>query len=536
MSPDTPASSRKRVYALLITVAMATVAGRILSAERVYEPSLSYGSRAPFPWPSTPPYPVPTFGSNDRSRWATIRNLVEKGTYVIGRRSRSVIAASAASLLGSQNGVQAVVLLEAGHQARISKKANTGIIFQDGYESVDKVMDPKTLEYYSSKPPLLSTLLAGEYWLLYRLGISMKDNPWLVVCTVLFTVQWLPLLIYLILLARLVERYGSTDWGRYFVLAAGGFATMATLFAITLNNHTIATCTALFALYPALGILEGTEKNSLTNAVGPGVPGWYFLVSGFFAGFTVSNEMPALALAAALFLLLLVRAPWRTLFLYVPAAAVPLAALLATNYLAVGQLRPVQSEFGSPWYDYEGSHWQMPAAREEKRGVDWARLKESRGEYVMHVLVGHHGVFSLTPINLLALAGMLLGLRRRHRKTGGEGQPSAGGDGAGKTGCLPFFLFPLTLFLTVVVTGFYLIKTDNYGGWTNGPRWLMWLTPFWLLVMLPLADRLATCRRGRVLGYVLLAVSIMSVTYRSWNPWRMPWLYHLLEALGWKGY
>jgi hypothetical protein len=530
MSPDTPTSSRKRVYALLITVAMATVAGRILSAERVYEPLLSYGPRAPFPWPSTPPNPMPTFGSNDRSRWATIRNLVEKETYVIGRRNRTVIAASAASLLGSQNSVQAAVLLEAGHQARISKKTNTGIIFQDGYESVDKVMDPKTLQYYSSKPPLLSTLLAGEYWLLYQAGISMEDYPWLVVRTIIFTVHWLPLLIYLVLLARLVERYGSTDWGRYFVLAAGGFATMATLFAITLNNHTIATCTALFALYPALRILESPESGHLR------LPAWYFLVSGFFAGFTVINEMPALALAAALFLLLLVRAPWRTLFLYVPAAAAPLAALLATNYIAVGQLRPVQSEFGSPWYDYEGSHWQKPAPREEKRGVDWARLKESRGKYVMHVLVGHHGVFSLTPINLLALAGMLLGLRRRQGKTGGEGPPSAGGDGAGNAGGLPLFLFPLALFLTVVVTGFYLIKTDNYGGWTNGPRWLMWLTPFWLLAMLPIADRLAACRRGRALGYVLLAVSIMSVTYRSWNPWRMPWLYHLLEALGWKGY
>ncbi len=531
MQPDSPASCRKRVYALLITVALATVAGRILSAERVYEPSLSYGPRAPFPWPSSPPNPMPTFSSNDRSRWATIRNLVEKGTYVIGQRSRTVIAASAASMFGSRNGVEAAVLLQAGHLARISKKTNTGLIFRDGYESVDKVMDPKTLQFYSSKPPLLSTLLAGEYWLLYQMGISMEDHPWLVVRTIVFTVHWLPLLIYLILLARLVERYGGTDWGRYFVLAAGGFATMATLFAITLNNHTLATCTALFALYPALRILESPRSGR------PGVPAWYFLVSGFFAGFTVSNELPALALAAALFLLLLWRAPGRTLFLYVPAAAVPVAALLATNYLAVGQLRPVQSQFGSPWYDYEGSHWQKPTPREEKekRGVDWARLKESRGKYVMHVLVGHHGVFSLTPINLLALAGMLLGLRRRQRADG-EGHPSEGAAGAGKTGGLPFVLSLLTLFLTVVVTGFYLIKTNNYGGWTNGPRWLMWLTPFWLLVMLPIADRLAACRRGRALGYVLLAISIMSVTYRSWNPWRMPWLYHLLEALGWKGY
>jgi hypothetical protein len=522
------ASSRKQVYALLITVAMSMVAGRILSAERVYEPSLSSGENAPFPWPSTTPRPMPTFSSNDRSRWATIRNLVEKGTYVIGQRNRNVIVASAASLLGVQDGVQAVVLLEAGQEARISKTTNTGIVFEDGYESVDKVMDPHTLQFYSSKPPLLSTLLAGEYWLLYHLGLSMEDHPWIIVRTIVFTIHWLPLLIYLILLARLVERYSTTDWGRYFVLAAGGFATMATLFAITLNNHTIGTCTALFALYAAVRIVETTTHDQ--NA-----PACYFLASGFFAGFTASDELPALALAAALFLVLVVRAPWRTLALYVPAAVLPLAALLATNYLAVGQLQPVQSEFGSPWYNYEGSHWQTPAPGEEKHGIDWARLKETRAEYALHVLVGHHGVFSLSPINLLALAGMLAGLRRRQKATDEEAISSPE-DSICKTNGLPYFVFPVALFLTVIVTGFYLIKTNNYGGWTNGPRWLMWLTPFWLLTMLPIADRLAARRWSRGLGYALLAISIISVTWRSWNAWRLPWLYYLLEALGWKGY
>ena len=36
--------------------------------------------------------------------------------------------------------------------------ADAGIIFQDGWESVDKVMDPDTLEFHSSKPPLLFEL------------------------------------------------------------------------------------------------------------------------------------------------------------------------------------------------------------------------------------------------------------------------------------------------------------------------------------------------------------------------------------------
>src|SRR5206468_1969362 len=73
------------------------------------------------------------------------------------------------------------------------------------------------------------------------------------------------------------------------------------------------------------------------------------VVAGLCAGFTVCNELPALAFAAGLFLLLLWRSPARTLLAFAPAAALPLAALLLTNYLALGQLRPAYSEFGGPW-------------------------------------------------------------------------------------------------------------------------------------------------------------------------------------------
>jgi len=29
----------------------------------------------------------------------------------------------------------------------------------------------------------------------------------------------------------------------------------------------------------------------------------------------------------------------------------------------------------------------------------------------------------------------------------------------------------------------------------------------------------------------LLALSVLSVSYPAWNPWRHPWIYNLLEAL-----
>ena len=98
---------------------------------------------------------------------------------------------------------------------------------------------------------------------------------------------------------------------------------------------------------------------------------------------------------------------------------------------------------------------------------------------------------------------------------------------------LPSFVAPLTLILTVAVVGFYIFKSDNYGGFTNGLRWLMWLTPLWLLCLLPAADRLSTSRLGRGLGYIFLALSVLSANYSPWNPWRHPWLYDLSISLGW---
>jgi hypothetical protein len=284
----------------------------------------------------------------------------------------------------------------------------------------------------------------------------------------------------------------------------------------------IAAWSALFALYAFLRIWTDAEARSP----------WFFIVAGFFAAFTACVELPAAALTAGMALLLFWRFPGRTLAFFLPAAALPIAAFFLTNYLAIGEWTPAYSNFGGPWYQFEGSAWRRVEG-EEKHGIDWAHLRESREEYALHFLVGHHGLFSLTPIYLFAFAGMIAGLVRWERNSKGFYSQSAAPEGTEK---LPPVVCLLTLCLSVVVIGFYLWRTTNYGGWTNGLRWLMWLTPFWLLTMLPVADHLSRCCWGRTLGYVFLALSVLSVNYWAWNPWRHPWLYHWFQELGWPGY
>jgi hypothetical protein len=499
-----PVSLYRTVAALLITVTLGAVAGRILSATFVYEPALYRTESDPEDgrrvWPKTRPARVPTLSSNDRSRWATVRALVERGTYVIGRRDPALATEE-------------------------NPYGDDGLIFEDGWFSVDKVLRPgpdtEVREFYSSKPPLFSTLVAGEYWLLHRVfGLSLGDQERgmrVVVRVGLLTINALPLLLYLLLLSRLAERLGTTDWGRLFVLATACFGTFLTTFAVTLNNHSPAACCALFALCAALPVLSD-----------PGTPGawWRFALAGFLATFTATLELPAASFAALLLFLLLLRCPGRALLFALPAAAVPVAAFFLTNYLAIGQFKPAYGEFGGPWYDYPGSNFHHGPGH----GIDYAWQKESRAAYVFHFLIGHHGVFSLTPVWVLAFLGMFWGAGKLFAALGRE-RTLASLWGEKQT-------WPLVattgLVLSVVVIGFYLtmIPTWNYGGWTSGPRWLIWLTPFWLLALLPVADRLSARRWGRGLAYVLLAFSVLSASYPVWNPWRHPWIYNVLQAFG----
>src|SRR5262249_16491348 len=152
----------------------------------------------------------------------------------------------------------------------------------------------------------------------------------------------------------------------------------------------------------------------------------------------------------------------------------------------LGQWRPAYSEFGGSWYEFAGSYWKLDPGQ-VRHGIDWAYQSESPVMYAFHVLIGHHGIFSLSPIFLLTVLGMLSDLVRQPNASRPADEPGPGKIVAG-----------LTCFLTVVVLGFYIgyvsPRSRNYGGWTSTLRWLLWLTPFWLITMLSAADWLAQRR------------------------------------------
>ncbi len=419
----------------------------------------------------------PFLSANDRSRWMTIRSLVEHGTYEID-----------------------------------------SIVGQPTWDTIDMVQhlgrDGKP-HLYSSKPPLLATLIAGEYWAIQRIsGATLGDHPYEIGRFMLITINIVPLALMFVLLARLVERYGTTDWGRIFVVCAATMGTFLNTFAVVLNNHVVAAVCAAVAVYATVRILADGERRLR-----------YFALAGFFATLTASDELPALTLLAFLGLWLLWRVPRRTLMAFVPAAAVVAAAFFATNWIAHASLRPPymhrsNTDASDNWYAYTytvngrevQSYWL------NRQGID--RGEPSKVTYAFNVLVGHHGIFSLTPVWLLSVMGVWMWLRSPDPVR----RDLAAGIALVSLICLVFYI------------GLRPLEDRNYGGMTSAFRWMFWCAPLWIIVMIPAADRMARSTAGQALAAVLLSFSVLSASYPTWDPWVQPWIYNWMVWCGWPGY
>jgi hypothetical protein len=499
-------------YWLIGALAVSLMVAKIVGAENLYEPSRyaaahpkSYRADDPTQptrtWPSERPEPGLFFSSNDRSRWATIRALVDEGTYQIGQRDN--------------------------FKATAPPYQDRGIIFEDDYKSLDKVMNPDTGAYYSSKPPLLATVLAGEYWFLKQaFGWDIVKDRWLVVCTMLISVNVVPFVLYLLVLAQLLRQVGTSDAARLLAFLTAALGTFLTTFCHTLNNHTPAAYCALFAVYPLLRSKADGEAESRRDLA----------VSGFFCGLLAALELPAASFAVSLCVLVVYLRTVRALVWMVPFAILPSAAQVVCNFIALGTWEPAYSNFGGPWYNYPGSHWakwQLVESGQFVPGIDFNQ--EPMGVYAFHLLVGHHGWFSLTPLFLVSLYGLVASVTSCwHAVLARLGRAIAPTERV-----VTFDILSLiTLLVTAVVLGFYLTRTQsyNYGGNTSGLRWLFWLIPLWVLPLARVNERFLLRRSGALLMCAFLALGVLAVYYPAMNPWRSPWLLQALEKLGWVNY
>lgn len=425
---------------------------------------------------------APLQSANDRSRWCTVRALVEQGTYRIDDARRV-----------------------------------------PGWDTIDLVRHED--HFYSTKPPLLATLVAGLYWVIRNtLGWTLGNNLEATTRLILALINVLPTTVALTLILRLVRRTasqgataGSPSSAFAVILTAltAAFGTLLLPFVTTFNNHTPAAVSVVLALYALHRIVSENRRD-----------GKWFALAGFAAGFAFTCELPAAAFLAAVAGWLALVSFRQTLLSFVPAAVIPLTAFFATNYAVTGTPLPFYSAYGSDKYEFvhEGipSYWMHP------RGID--RNIDAFPVYLLHCVVGHHGLLSLSPIFVLTLVGWSRAVRTLSHEVNPRGLEWLTRD---------FRLVHLLgAALTVIVLAFYLTRTQNYnyGGVSVALRWMLWLVPFWLLAIPAAFNSWAPGRTSRSLIGSALAVSVFSAWYPYDGPWKHPWLFTVMEHAGWIDY
>ncbi len=490
--------------------------------------------------------------ANDRSRWCTVAALVEDGTYEIDR------------------------LVEIKDRSGRRRP----------WSSIDRVRHTGTdgqMHYYSSKPPLFPTLVAGVYWIVSVVsGMTLTEQPIYVARMVLALVNLPMLAVMLLAVWHSIRESFVPDEVKLYGLAVACFGTALFPMAISLNNHlpaAMATAVVL-AIYLSTAGIARMRRIELP----------YFF-AGAAAAYAVANELPALAMMVCWTILFARQHVLATLVGFLPGACFVAAIFLFTNLLAHHSLRPpymhrsdggiiatVESERGQnrpPSVIQLNSALQnVPDLRtaahsiilvpsgspdrwiiEANRGTQRAalRLDESSGgnRWNVHAWDNWYdypgsywtktrpGVDAGEPSRLVYLLQITFGfyglfsltpvwllvpygLRLRLR----EGQ-----------GHYRWFLAGAVALVTITCLVFYVSRPlidRNYGGVSCSFRWMLWFMPLWVWAMVPALARMLQDRWQRPLAILLLAMSIFSAATALDNPWQHPWIYRFIEFLGWQ--
>ncbi len=355
--------------------------------------------------------------------------------------------------------------------------------------TIDKVFVAGHL--YSSKPPMLSTAGAGVYWVVNRVaGLSFRDEtrPSAVyaVTLVLMLGAHLLLLAYAYRLLSAWEPRGEVLLPAFAAVALGS---LVLGYATSINNHTPAAALALASFTHAWEARRGSAS-----------PGRQLALAGALGALAVTMDLAAVFVSVAIGLYVLAHDPRRFLRAFLPAAAPVIALHFALTWAVAGSLLPIYLHKEA--YLYPGSYWLEPI------GMDL--LDEPKGVYLVNMLVGHHGLFAMTP--LLVLAAVAIGRSAWRRDEHWREAFVAGGS------------------LAALVV-FYAATTRNYGGDCVGFRWFLVVTP---LVLVFVADWLrGTHGRAALVSFALFfAVGAAHAADALAGPWRTSMWQQVLARWG----
>lgn len=370
--------------------------------------------------------------------------------------------------------------------ATIEALVDLGTYYIDDTHYVHTIDKMRVGEHYiSSKPPLLPTYGAAVYWVYQKLtGETIADHEGNVVRTVSFFTGLLFHAVFVVYLYRLCLLLFRRRLAILVTLAVGCFGYLGVAYATAINNHSVAAAISIVGMFHTYRAGQGS----------PGYKDW--ILAGFWFGIIGAIDLSCLAFLPAAGLYLLLK-DWRKAVFGFGLAALPgLLSLAILNYEITGSIKPAYSN--SELKDFPDNYF-----RNHRRGID--ALREPKYVYAFNVLLGHHGVFSMTPVFLFGLYE--IGRRIKNRS-----------------------YLPETLAITGVLMAafyFYIFRTRNYGGWCVGMRWLVPFMPLLLLYFGVWFDRVKLTRLTLVAVAAAFAIGCFHVQdgltspfqFSVWHNW-----------------
>ncbi len=489
--------------------------------------------------------PTPFLSANDRSRWSTIRSLGDDNTFVLD-----------AVIFSPKTGKRD----PKWYSIDLVKHRST-----DGKE-----------HYFSSKPTLMPILLAGLYkFIAWITSWRLATDTFAVSQVMLLLVNVLPWYWLCWRMLKWVEEETNDPFARGCLAVIAIAGTFLTTFVVTLNNHLHGAVGLVVLIDQAR--LAAKTGGKLSHFLGAGLGAGFLAINELpaLSAITLTGALllyfdwkktllgylpPILVFAvAAIGSNYFVHGSWKTPYAHrkdgpvithffsahsdthedqigdnlrdaAKASGIELSEKANISPRATGgwvvwdpksqlrfavRLRPQGEHLEyelrewDNWYDYEGSYW-LPGV---KKGVDLGEPSIAR--YAFHCLIGHYGIFSLTPFWLCSVlgAGLWLADSSRERK----------------------LLAGSIVMVTLVCVTFYIfrpLEDRNYGGVSCGFRWVFWLIPAWLLLAIPGAEKLSKSTFGRTLLVILIGVSIFFAWYNYANPWSQSWVYQQVVPRG----
>ncbi len=446
---------------------------------------------------------------NDKSRMASVDSLVKRGAWVI-------------------------------EESRFYK-TNTPV-----GTIIDKVYIND--QFYSSKPPVMPFLMAGEYWVLYKLGLDFDDDRHIqfLVWILTFTSTGIPFLLIGVFFKWAARWFIDDPLVRLVGLFILLFCNELLGFSQTVNNHVPAGSLFFISMVLALGLVHKKIQPTPLN----------FFWTGLVAGLLPTVDIPAAFFCIPLWLYLVTAFPRQTLIWFTLGALPPLALHFVLTYVISGQWKPFY--LVKEYYEWPGSYWGLPMA------MDAAGEYENKPTNFFHLSVGRKGLFSLYPTLLLSVAYIfyVIGLKKSlvnrvteilylavvpvcgwmawayNRDT--RWIPEVSLFFYMIFAFAPFILVALMVrrmnastetvepvlamesigmgILTLIWIVFYTFKQSNYGGSATGYRWFMFFTPSFQFFGILALSRL---KQGWVWGLVCVLIGIGF--YSSWQATVQPW-------------